>query len=371
MVAIDSYIIGRGVKEIETPALLLDLVKVEDNLQKMAGFLKEKKTYLRPHFKTHKSPFLAHKQMEAGAIGISCQKLAEAEVLAKSGLKDILITNQIAGRQKIKRMVNLARYTDLKIAIDNLDNAREISEAALVKGIRVSYLVEIDIGMNRAGVTPGQPALKLINEINKLSGLVFLGIMAYEGHTVFIKSYQARKSAVLKALAKVSATRDLLSENGIECKIISCGGTGTYSITGSYPAVTEIEAGSYLTMDTKYDQIEGIGSEFKKALSILTTIVSRPDPERVIVDLGLKSVSQEFGWPTIKAGGAGELYQLSEEHGLIKLSKGRANLYRIGQKIELIPSHGCTTINLHELYYGIRDGIVESVLPIAARGKFY
>ena len=368
----ERYIIGKKVEDIETPALLLDLDKMEYNLNKMANFVKEKKTLIRPHFKTHKSPFLAHKQIEAGAIGITCQKLSEAEVLAKSGIKDILITNEIVGKQKLKRLVNLAAYTDLKVSIDNYHNAEEISNYALEKGVVVNYLVELNIGMNRCGVDPGEPALTLVQKINNLKGLKFLGIMAYEGHTVFIESYEERKNETIKALKKVSETIQVFKKKGINCEIVSCGSTGTYMITGAYPEVTEIESGSYLTMDMKYNAIEGVGGTFKTALSLLTTVMSKPSSNRIILDAGMKAISKEFGMPLLKDKIDGfELYKLAEEHGYVEVSKSAKNLFSIGEKIELLPSHGCTTINLHDVYYGIRSGIVECVLPIEARGKFY
>lgn len=368
----ERYIIGAKVEEIETPALLLDLDKVEYNLNKMADFIKVNKKFIRPHFKTHKSPFLAHKQLNAGAIGITCQKLSEAEILAKSGIKDILITNEIVGKQKIRRLVNLAAYTEVKVSIDSEQNAQEISKAALNKGVIVSCLIELNIGMNRCGVEPGESAVDLIKKLNSLQGLNFLGIMAYEGHVMFIESLEERQKETIKALEKVSQTKQLLEKESIVCKIISCAGTGTYMITGKYPDVTEIEAGSYLTMDGKYENIEGVGGTFKKALSVLTSIISIPNNDRLIVDAGLKSISKEFGMPFPKDYSEEiELYKLSEEHGSFKVNKDAKNSFALGQKIELIPTHGCTTINLYDIYYGIRSGIVECVLPIEGRGKSY
>lgn len=368
----ERYIIGSRVEDIETPALLIDLDVMRYNLTKMADFVKENNKSIRPHFKTHKSPFLAHKQIAAGAIGITCQKLSEAEVLAKSGIKDILITNEIVGKQKIKRLVNLAAYTDVKVSIENEKNAKDISEAALEKGVVINYLIEVNIGMNRCGVEPGVPALDLVKKINTLKGLNFLGIMAYEGHTVFIESLEERKKETLKALQMVTETKQMLGKEGLFCQIVSCAGTGTYMITGQYPDVTEIEAGSYLTMDTKYNSIEGVRGVFKKALTLLTTIISIPSDDRMILDTGMKSISKEFGMPLLKENIEGvELVKLSEEHGVVTVAKDARKLFNIGQKIELIPSHGCTTINLHDIYYGIRSGIVECVLPIEARGKSY
>ncbi len=368
----ERYIIGSNVSEIETPALLLELDTLEYNLNKMADFVRKNKKLIRPHFKTHKSPFLAHKQLTAGAIGITCQKLSEAEILAKSGIKDILITNEVVGEQKIRRLVNLAAYTNVKVAIDHEQNAVEISKMALEKGVIVNYLVEVNIGMNRCGVESGEPAMHFIKKLQELQGLIFLGIMAYEGHVMFIESLEERQKVTAKALEKVSNTKQLLENESIFCPIISCAGTGTYMITGLHPDVTELEAGSYLTMDSKYETIEGVGGTFKTALSVLTSIISIPSNDRVIIDAGIKSISKDFGMPIPKDNREGlELYKLSEEHGTLKVNKDAKMSFTLGQKIELIPSHGCTTINLHDIYYGIRSGIVECVLPIEGRGKSY
>jgi len=368
----ERYIVGSKVEEIETPALLLELDKLEYNLNKMADLVRKNNKHIRPHFKTHKSPFLAHKQLSAGAIGITCQKLSEAEILAKSGIKDILITNEIVGKQKIRRLINLAAYTDVKVAIDNEQNAEDISKMALDKGVVMNYLVEVNIGMDRCGVEPGEPVVNFVKKLNELPGLNFLGIIAYEGHAVFIETLKERQKETNRALEKVSYTKELLEKESIFCQIISCAGTGTYMITGQHPDVTEIEAGSYLTMDSKYENTEGVGGTFKTALTVLTTIISIPGNDRIIVDAGLKSISKDFGMPFSKDNREDlELHKLSEEHGIFKIKKDNKKSFTLGQKIELIPSHGCTTINLHDLYYGIRSGIVECILPIEGRGKSY
>ena len=365
----DRSLIGSGKFEINTPALLIDLEKMEFNLNAVADFLKDKEANIRPHTKTHKSPVLAHKQIKAGAIGVTCQKLAEAEVMAGAGIEDILITNQIIGSNKIKRLVNLAKKIDIKVVVDNVSNIEAISEAAMQEDVKLGVLVEVNIGLNRCGVTPGEEALQLAQEIVKNKGLEFKGLMGYEGHTVFIESYEERKRETIKALKLLMDTKELVEQNGLKCKIISSGGTGTYNITGEYPGITEIEAGSYLTMDGQYGTIDGIGEEFKKALTLLTTVISRPVEDRAVIDAGVKTVTEDFGLPAVKDGEGITLFQLDEENGHLRLENSGKNL-KVGDKIELIPSHGCTTINLHDVFYGIRGGIVESILPIEARGKF-
>jgi D-serine deaminase-like pyridoxal phosphate-dependent protein len=366
----DRSIIGLDKYAINTPALLIDLDKMEHNVRKMGNFFRKKQTDLRPHIKTHKTPILAHKQLEAGAVGITCQKLAEAEIMANSGIGDILIANQIVGDQKIRRLVNLAKWVDIKVAVDNPENVKAIGGAAQQKGVEIGILVEVNIGMDRCGVSPGEKALQLAREIERQNGLKFLGLMGYEAHTVFLSSYEERKLKTKEALGLLIGTKRLIEKSGIECRVLSAGGTGTYDITGSYPEVTEVQAGSYITMDTKYRTVEGIGGEFKQALTLLATVVSRPTEHRAVIDAGMKSITHEFGMPELDMDQTGvQLDVLAEEHGILRIENPTKEL-DVGKKIELIPSHGCTTINLHDYFYGIRDGLVECIWPIEARGKF-
>ena len=367
----DKSMVGSEKYAINTPALLIDLEKMEFNIARMAHFFKDREASLRPHVKTHKTPVIAHKQIEAGAIGITCQKLSEAEVMVAAGIKDILIANEVVGANKIKRLVNLARYTRIKVAVDNSSNVADISEAAEDKGVRVGILVEVNIGMNRCGVPPGETALRLAQEVAKHKGLEFLGLMGYEGHCVFIKDYQERKCKVNESLTLLVTTKKLLEEKGLECRIVSAGGTGTYDITGSYPGVTEIQVGSYVTMDAKYSAIEGVGGKFKQALTILASVISRPTDNRAILDAGMKAMSTDMGLPEIAYPKGLKISRLSEEHAcLIDLHGVTKKQLPVGAKIEMIPSHGCTTINLHDFFFGIRDGVVESTWRIEARGKF-
>jgi D-serine deaminase-like pyridoxal phosphate-dependent protein len=195
--------------------------------------------------------------------------------------------------------------------------------------------------------------------------------MGYEGHTVFIKSYKEREGKVKQALNLLVATRELLEERRLECRVVSAGGTGTYDITGSFPGVTEVQAGSYVMMDTNYNGVEGIGGEFRQALSLLTSVISRPTDDRAILDAGMKAISVDMGIPEIAYPGSGKVGRISEEHiALVELEGIAKKELEVGGKIEIIPSHACTTINLHNYFYGIRDGIVELIWSIKARGKF-
>ncbi|MBM3239852.1 DSD1 family PLP-dependent enzyme [Candidatus Poribacteria bacterium] len=367
MKSTSNVFIGVDINEIDTPALLLDLDIMEANIARMADFIKGVKAELRPHVKTHKTPIISHKQIEAGAIGMTCAKLGEAEVMVYAGIKDILIANQIVGTQKLARLVNFAKHADIMLAVDDLQNVDDLSAAAVAKGVTLRVLIEVNTGLNRCGVEPGEPVLKLAQHVSKAKGLSFAGLMGYEGHTVMIKSKAERERETLKSVQILVDMKHLLEEKGFPVNIMSGGGTGTYNITGAHPEMTEIQAGSYATMDTKYRSIEGIGDTFGCALSILTTVISRPKPDRIVTDAGMKVMTQEFELPQPKNIAGLELVSLSEEHA--KLKADASVKLKIGDKFELLPTHGCTTINLHDKFYCVRNGKLECVWEIPARGK--
>ena len=358
--------IGISKQELDTPALLIDLDVFEANIQTMADFFKTVDAELRPHAKTHKTPTIAHKQLEAGAIGITCAKLGEAEAMVHAGIRDVLIANQVVGPQKIARLINLAKNSEIMVAVDDADNVDQLSAAAEAKGATLRVLIEVSTGMGRCGTLPGEPTLTLARHILKSRGLKFEGLMGYEGHTVAVPDLTERKAKTGEAVELLIDTKRLLEENGIPVEIMSGGGTGTHAITGSYPEMTEIQAGSYIFMDSMYHNVEGVGNRFPCSLTLLSTVVSRPDPTRVIVDAGMKVLTKEFGIPQPLAEGL-EMRGLSEEHGTMD-AEPSVDL-KPGDKIEILPTHCCTTVNLHDRYYGIRNGIVESIWEIAARGK--
>jgi len=355
---------GTAKSDLDTPALCLDIATVEANIRRMADYFKDSSVRLRPHSKTHKSPLLAHMQLDAGAIGITCAKLGEAEVMAEAGIRDILIANQIVGDAKIARLVNLAAYTDVIVAVENLDNVKALSAAARHKAVTLNVVIEVDIGMGRCGTQPGEETLSLARQIAELPGLHLRGLMGYEGHTVMIPDWNERKQKTLNDLAKLTATADLLRSEGIPVAIVSSGGTGTYDITGHVPGITELQVGSYITMDAQYH--ETVGIQFGYALTVLATVIS-VHGDRAVIDAGLKTMTRDFGMPKVMQPDGWEVAYLSEEHGALKRIDGPA--LTVGDKVEIIPNHGCTTINLHDYYHVIRDGRLEAMWPIAARGK--
>jgi D-serine deaminase-like pyridoxal phosphate-dependent protein len=331
----------------------------------MADYFKGSPVRLRPHSKTHKSPMLAHLQLAAGAIGITCAKLGEAEVMAQAGIRDILIANQIVGDLKIARLVNLARYSDVMVAVENLDNARAISAAAVDGGLRVRAVIEVDIGMGRCGTLPGNETLDLAAHLVKMPGLRFCGLMGYEGHLVMTPDWDERKRKVLADVAKLVTTADLLRAKGIPVEIVSSAGTGTYDITGHIAGITELQVGSYITMDAQYRNTVGV--QFGYGLSVLCTVISTRGSNHAIFDGGLKTMTRDFGMPLCVQPGGWQVTGLSEEHGALKRTDGPP--LNPGDKIEIVPNHGCTTINLHDYYHVVRDGRLEAMWPIAARGK--
>jgi D-serine deaminase-like pyridoxal phosphate-dependent protein len=355
--------IGQSKWHLDTPALCLDIAALEQNIQRMSAFLATRPAKLRPHSKTHKSPAIAWLQLRAGAIGITCAKLGEAEVMARAGIRDLLIANQIVGADKIARLVSLAAYTDVMVAVDDPTNAAVLSTAASAKGVKLRVLIEVNVGMNRCGVEPGAPALALARQILSLPGLRFDGLMGYEGHTVMITDLAERTTAAHEAMHKLVATRDLLMQNGIEVNIVSGGGSGTYAITGEYPGLTEIQAGSYATMDARYREV---GLDFQLALSVVAQVISVPTLGDAIIDAGLKTLTTEFGLPCVLHPAGWRVLSLSEEHGHL-IREGGAPL-QVGDRVELLPSHGCTTINLHDTYHVTRNDLVEALWPVAGRG---
>ncbi len=360
-----SYRVGLRQEELDTPALCIDLPLMEANIARMAAYFADRPAVLRPHTKTHKSPLLAHKQIAAGAIGVTCAKLGEAEAMALAGINDILIANQIVGRRKIARLVNLAAYTEVMVAVDDPANVAELDAAAQAKGVRLRVLLEVNIGMGRCGVEPGEPALALARQVAAAPGLRFEGVMGYEGHTVMIPELHERKRQTEASVKLLVETKELIEAAGFPAPIVSSGGTGTYQITGNYPGVTEIQAGSYITMDTQYR--DGVGIGFECALYVLAQVISTPKPGLAIIDAGLKTLTRDFGLPVVAKPEGWHVLYLSEEHGALQRDDGPP--LKPGDRVQVWPNHGCTTINLHDHYMALRDGVVEGVWPITGRGK--
>ncbi len=374
MIATDarpSNLIGAELAEIDTPALLIDLDAMERNLRTMADFFADKPAKLRPHAKTHKSPIIAHKQLALGAVGITCAKLGEAEVMVEAGVDDILVANQIVGRAKIARLMGLLHHARITVAVDDAANLRDLAAAAGAQGVELDVLVEVNTGMSRCGVEPGEPAVTLAKVAADLPNIRFRGIQAYEGHLVGIADEGERAARVAAAMAPIVATREAIERDGLPVGIVSGGGTGTFALTGTTRGFDEVQAGSYVFMDGAYGTVGGVGGRFAQALTVLATVISRPTADRAILDIGRKTLGTDQGVPFLKRFGRSDdvtFEGFSEEHTKLRVA-GPARDLRPGDVVEVVPGHGCTTVNLYDRYVAHRRGVVEAVWPIAARGR--
>ncbi|MDA0991103.1 MAG: DSD1 family PLP-dependent enzyme [Verrucomicrobia bacterium] len=355
---------GTAVEDIDTPAMIVDLDVAEANIRDMQRVVAAGGSAMRPHTKTTKSPYWALKMIDAGAIGVCCAKVGEAEVLVEGGVSDILITSEIVGASKIARLVSLAKNASIKVVVDNAENARDISDAARAAGSTVGVLVDVNIRLNRCGVEPGEATTSLAKIVDSLPGLRFDGLNGYEGHIYEIGD--ARIPETLQALEKLQYAVTEVKRAGLPVDTVSAGGTSTYDITSKVPEVTEIQAGSYIFMDGAYvdQQIP-----FSPALTIVTQVISRPAADRAILDVGLKSIANDYGLPRVVGTPGAQFTKLSEEHGTLAL-EGAARDLELGDVVHLMPSHTGTTINLHDYYFCVREGVLEEVVEVAGRGKF-
>lgn len=352
------------VEDLDTPCLLLDIDAMERNIASMASFLANTPVKLRPHFKTPKTPEVARRQLEAGAIGITVAKLGEAEVLADAGLGPILVANQVVGPQKIDRlMALLARGVDITVAVESAHNVRELAEGALRSGQVPAAIIEIDAGMHRCGTWSPAASVALARAL-KDAGIRYRGVMGYEGHAVLLPNEADRREKAEAAYSIVREHVEALAEAGFPPEVVSVGGTGTYEFAASVPFVTELQCGSYVFMDGSYGRV--LPGRFEHALTLLTTVVAVHD-DYAVADAGLKSLTNEFGAPRSKDGRL-KAARLSEEHAHL-VGEGVADL-RIGDRIEFIPSHGDTTINLHDTYYLVREDEVIGEWPIVAARRY-
>ena len=346
-------------QEIETPALLVDLDRMEANLERMAAFFRTVPAKLRPHFKNHRSPELAARQLHAGAIGITCSTLHEAECLVEHGVRSVLLANEIADPAKIRRLVELARQAEVIVCVDNDKAAAELARAGRDRQTPLSVLVDVDVGLHRCGVPPGEPAVRLAHSVVE-KGLRFRGLMGYAGHVSHQPPGPAKEEAVAATLRPLMETKACLEREGVPVEIVSAGATGTYSSICCYPGVTEVQAGSYLLMDTNYRQT---CTDFDLALTMLATVISKTDGQRVVVDAGLKALSCERGLSILKDMDGLTANRFNAEHGILDLQDSLSPV-QIGDKIEFLVRYSDATINLHERMYGIRNGQVEEVFHL-------
>jgi D-serine deaminase-like pyridoxal phosphate-dependent protein len=352
--------LGRQRHDIPTPALVLDLAAARRNIEKMGERMRTMSADLRPHIKVHKSPELARLQVEAGAIGISTATVWEAIVMVRAGLDGIFVVNTVAGRDKLAALAALAREADVMVAVDDAANAAEIAVAARAADSTIGVLVELDTGMDRAGVDSTEEAVALAARVAELDGVRLVGLTGYEGHCSLTPERELRHEREQTAMGFLVETAEAVRAAGLPCPIVSAGGTATWDWTASFPGVTESQAGSYVVMDHFHGAMVG---DFEHAVFVLATVISRPR-DRVIVDAGSKSM----GAPALATIVGHDLpnFRFDEEHGIFDAAAGSA--LRVGDVVELVPGYAPATVNWFDAYHVVENDRVVDIWPVVPRG---
>ena len=355
-------------EDVDTPALILELDAFETNLKRLADAVSGR-VRVRAHAKTHKCPEIGKRQVAAGAVGVCCQKVSEAEAMVEGGIADVLVSNEIVGARKLDRLAALARRARIGVCVDNADNVRELQAAARRAGVPIETYIELEVGMHRCGVAPGEPALALARTIAASPDLRFAGIHAYHGRAQHIRSSDERRAAIGSAAASVAHTRKLLEKNRIPCPIVTGAGSGSFMFEVKLGVWDEIQPGSYVFMDADYARNEWAPPmpRFEHSLFVLATVMSRPAPGLAVVDAGLKASSVDSGMPGVWERPGLSYTHASDEHGWVEIGPGAA-APGLGDKLLLVPGHCDPTVNLYDWYVCIRGGVVEALWPITARG---
>ncbi len=358
--------IGCTLDDLDTPCLIVDLDSLERNIRRLSEYFRSHRVAWRPHAKSYKSSAIAQKVVAAGAIGVTCAKLGEAEVMADGGVRDLLIANPLVGRHKLARLVELRRRADPIAVLDHPDHVRALSEAASSAGVTLRTMVEVDIGMKRCGVPPGDAAVELARRISDSPGLEFAGIMGWEGQLVTVADPLEKSKQIAASVGLLSQTSAAIERIGIGCPIVSAGGSGSFQVTARLGIATEIQAGGAIFMDLFYrNKCQVAAQEF--ALTVLATVTSRPAPDRAVIDAGRKTMNLELYMPEVRGRSDLKLRSLSAEHGVLEVLSGPGPA--IGDRIELIPGYGDFTTVLHDRMYGFRAGRLEVIWPLDARGR--
>ena len=357
--------IGAPIASLDTPRLLVDLDVMARNIARVIAVCARHGTAWRPHTKGIKVPAIAHKLIQAGAIGVTCAKLGEAEVMAAAGIRSILIANQIVGDEKIERLVHLQPHAEVIACVDSAANIAAIAAAAQRARVEQPLLVEVDTGMKRCGVAPGEATIALARLVANTPGLRLRGLMGWEGHVAGMPAGEQKRAATAAAVTQLTASADACRAAGLPIEIVSCGGTGTHPITAGLPGVSEIQAGGAIFNDMTYASW-GLDHEF--ALTVLATVISRPTQNRVVIDCGKKTFSSDQTPPKPRDFPDASPLRLSAEHGQFDLA-APSDTPRVGDRIQCIVGYGDTTVHLHETLVGTRDGAVEIIWPLLGRGR--
>ena len=356
--------VGQRVEEIDTPALLLDLDAFEANLATLAASVRNR-VRVRPHAKTHKCPEIARRQLALGAIGVCCQKVAEAEALVDGGISDVLVSNEVVGAPKIARLAALAQRAHIGVCVDHPQNVAALEAS----GARLDVYIELEVGMRRCGIAPGEPAVALARAIAKSKTLRFAGLQAYHGRAQHMRTTEERHAAIEAAAQHVFEMKRLLEKAAIACPIVTGAGSGTYMLEAEAGAWDEIQVGSYIFMDADYARNEWAAPlpRFQHSLFVLATVMSLPAPDRAIVDAGLKASSVDSGMPVVWQREGLTYSRASDEHGVVDIASATRGP-ALGEKLLLVPGHCDPTVNLYDWYVAVRRGVVEEIWPITARG---
>ena len=362
--------VGDSVDSLDTPSMVVDLDLMEANIKKLMDSLLPTGLNIRPHLKTTKSAILAHKLNAAGARGGCVAKISEAEALSSAGFNDLLITCEIIGAPKVKRLVALySKHRKIRIVVDSKHGATAINNAlaqqADLANDPLDVLIDLDVGLHRTGVAPGEPALVLAQHIKTLKHLRLIGIQGYEGHLQHLHDREVRRQQCLKSMETLINTAKALQNKGFDIQVVTTGGTGTAEFCATVPGITELQPGSFIFMDTDYRN--AIGPRYSNSLTILSTVLSKQGERQVTIDSGLKSLTTDSGLaecndPRYTYG------VLGDEHGSLSWEEGVPAL-DIGDRIHMVPSHIDPTINLHDVYYAHRQGVIEEIWPVDSRGK--
>ena len=358
--------------DLDTPALCIDLDRMEANIRAMAATHARAGKQWRPHAKCHKSPAVAHQQLRAGAIGVTVAKVSEAEVFIQAGIPDVLIANMVVGRQKLERLAGLCRMGTPIVAVDHYAQAEALSEMCGRLGVRCRVILEVNIGLHRVGVRPGHDTQDLSRGVAGLPHVDLVVVMGYEGHLLTIADEAEKRDKIASAMAILGDTAERFQRDGLCADIISASGTGSYQITVDSPHITETQAGGGTFADPFYLEKCGV-TGLEPALMVIATVVSRPTLERAVLDSGRKSIHPDIYLPQVVGVAGGRKLTdavnpvLSAEHLTLELGPDSQNLV-IGDKVILIPGYCDHTNVLHNFFYGVRNEIVECVWPLTARG---
>jgi len=365
--------VGMDAEDICTPALIVDLDAFEHNIEVMHRYIVENGLRHRAHAKTHKSVDIALYQMEhGGACGICCQKVSEAEAMVSGGVKDVLVSNQVVDLRKIDRLAMMAKKARALVCVDDAGNIDDLSAAAVKHGVTIECLVEIDCGAGRCGVLWGAPVVTLAKKIAASNGLKFSGLQAYQGAAQHVHDFEERKGKIDTAIKQVADTVEMLKAEGLECDIVGGAGTGSYYFEGTSGIYNEMQCGSYIFMDADYQRVKddkgGNISEFENSLFIWTSVMSKAKADKAICDAGLKAQSVDSGLPVIFGRDDIEYIKCADEHGVISDPDGTLKL---NDKLKLVPGHCDPTCNVYDWYVGVRNGKVECLWPVSARGMAF